>query len=133
MVVIVAVSCKEDVSVCGIVATGQVAELGAVDTTFSQESKQTGVDATTFSQESSQTGVEATTFSQESLQTGGGFNCINADHSITYSNLGCILRVQPSFFGLAGSGLRVRKCISPQLKKKVTSNSLTEKFYSKSL
>ena len=98
MVVIVAVSCKEAVSVCGIVATGQVAELGAADTTFSQESTQTGVDATTFSQESSQTGVEATTFSQESLQTGSGFNCINADHSITYSNLGCILRVQPSFF-----------------------------------
>ena len=70
MVVVTAVSCEEDVSVCGIVVTGQVAELGAADTTFSQESTQTGVDPTTFSQESLQTGVEATTFSQESLQTG---------------------------------------------------------------
>ena len=47
-------SCDEDVSVCGIVTTCLVAELGAADTTV------------TFSQESSQTGVEATTFSQES-------------------------------------------------------------------
>ena len=59
MVVVAALSCDEDVSVCGIVTTCQIAELGAADTTFSQESLQTGVEATTFSQESSQTGVEA--------------------------------------------------------------------------
>ena len=70
MVVVAALSCDEDVSVCGIVTTCQVAELGATDTTFSQELLQTGVEAATFSQESSQTGVEATTFSQESSQTG---------------------------------------------------------------
>ena len=39
-----ALSCDEDVSVCGIVTTCQVAELGVADTTFSQESLQTGVE-----------------------------------------------------------------------------------------
>ena len=59
MMVVAALSCDEGVSVCAIVTTCQVAELGAADTTFSQESSQTGVEANTVSQVSSQTGVEA--------------------------------------------------------------------------
>ena len=50
MMVVAALSCDEGVSVCAIVTTCQVAELGAADTTFSQESSQTGVEANTVSQ-----------------------------------------------------------------------------------
>ena len=72
MVVVAMLSCDENVSVCGIVTTCLVAELGAADTTvtFSRESSQAEVEVTTSLQESSQTGVEATTFSQESSRTG---------------------------------------------------------------
>ena len=168
MVVVAMLSCDEDVSVCGIVTTCLVAELGAADTTVTVF---TGIMSDRSGGHNIFTGIIADRSGGHNIFTRiitdrsgghniftriiadgsgghniftgiiadrsgglrGGFNCIIADQSISYSNLGCILWVLPCFFGLAGSGFRVRKCISPQLKKKVTSNSLTENFYSKSL
>ena len=84
-------SCDENVSVCGIVTTCLVAELGAADTTvtFSWESSQAEVEATTFSQESSQIGVEATTYSQESSQTG-----VEASEVVSTASL--LIRASPT-------------------------------------